>query len=594
MLTVRGGFMRWFGREVRRWSPILVFVAAIAPIPRAAADQDLKSLVQQAFDLHQKGQYAEAMPLLRRAYAVAPQDYFVNLLLGIDCLRTGDAPASVPFLKQAAHLRPKEEYPLDYLGEALAKQEMYGEAVEAYIRAVHVSKGSAESSVAFADFALSRFASMSTLLRSSKKGLAAEYRLRALALPNADALRAPLFERAADLDPTAPGIWSDLACSHLTAGELSAADSDVHKALLADGNDLSARMAEAQLAAQRDEWKRAIQRLDFVRQRSPRVLSHEIARWPPPLALPSDSGVAPAAAKFFSCVREGSTSCEPAPATPTAPEAPGSLFREQKWEQLLKLPRPQPDRADRWFQRGVAFARLEDCLQAIPALERGLTKSSPEIYGMFLLTWCYSRQAGRVAEQVQLSGGDNAPLHVMRGDVLLRLQAKPDLAIAEYQQALASPPNDPSVLERIADAQFGAGQVDAARQSARAALKIDPQRISAKRTLASIAMQERNYAAAIPDLRDIVARDPRDMTMRVELGKACAQTGALEQAWKNLSPALESGYPDEKGSLHYLLGTVLKKMGRAAEADRAFAAASQLSELFQQKSYRDQGPDAQP
>ena len=59
--------------------------------------------------------------------------------------------------------------------------------------------------------------------------------------------------------------------------------------------------------------------------------------------------------------------------------------------------------------------------------------------------------------------------------------------------------------------------------------------------------------------------------MRAELGKACAQTGALEQAWKNLSAALESGYPDEKGSLHYLLGTVLKKMGRAAEADRAFA-----------------------
>jgi tetratricopeptide (TPR) repeat protein len=242
----------------------------------------------------------------------------------------------------------------------------------------------------------------------------------------------------------------------------------------------------------------------------------------------------------------------------------------------------------------VAFARLEDCPQGIPALERGLTKSSPEIYGMFLLTWCYSRQAGRAAEQVQQSGGDNASLHVMRGDVLLRLQAKPDMAIAEYQQALASPPNDPSVLERIADAQFGAGQVDAARQSAQAALKIDPQRISAKRTLARIAMQERNYAAAIPDLRDIVTRDPQDMTMRVELGKACAQTGALDQAWKNLSPALESGYPDEKGSLHYLLGTVLKKMGRAAEADRAFAAASQLSESFQQKSYRDQGPDAQP
>ena len=45
-----------------------------------------------------------------------------------------------------------------------------------------VAPGSAESSVAFVDFALTRFASMSELLRSSGKGLAAEYRLRALAL----------------------------------------------------------------------------------------------------------------------------------------------------------------------------------------------------------------------------------------------------------------------------------------------------------------------------------------------------------------------------------------------------------------------------
>jgi hypothetical protein len=43
-----------------------------------------------------------------------------------------------------------------------------------------------------------------------------------------------------------------------------------------------------------------------------------------------------------------------------------------------------------------------------------------------------------------------------------------------------------------------------------------------------------------------------------------------------------------------LLGNVLKKIGRDAEADQAFAAATQLSEAFQQKSYRDQDADAQP
>ena len=79
-----------------------------------------------------------------------------------------------------------------------------------------------------------------------------------------------------------------------------------------------------------------------------------------------------------------------------------------------------------------------------------------------------------------------------------------------------------------------------------------------------------------------------------ELAKALAQTGAAAEAWQKLAPALAQGYPDEKGSLHYLLGTVLRKMGRTAEAEQAFAAATQISEAVQQKSYRDQDPDAQP
>jgi Flp pilus assembly protein TadD len=182
----------------------------------------------------------------------------------------------------------------------------------------------------------------------------------------------------------------------------------------------------------------------------------------------------------------------------------------------------------------------------------------------------------------------------MRGDILLRLQAKPELAITEYEEALQRNPNDPSILERLGEAQFTAGKVDAARSNAEAALKIDPQRVGAKRTLAKIALQDRDYAAALPYLRELAARNPQDVAGRVELGKACAQTGALEEARQNLAPALAKGFPDEKGSLHYLLGTVLRKMGKTSEADQAFATAAKLSDAFQQKSYRDQDPDAQP
>jgi tetratricopeptide (TPR) repeat protein len=182
----------------------------------------------------------------------------------------------------------------------------------------------------------------------------------------------------------------------------------------------------------------------------------------------------------------------------------------------------------------------------------------------------------------------------MRGDILLRVQGKADLAAVEYELAAAKNPGDPALLERLAEAQFGAGQVDAARDEARAALKIDPSRMAAKRTLANIAMQERDYDTALPYLRELAERMPQDLTIRIDLGRACAQTGALNDARQNLEWVLAQGYPDEKGSLHSVLGTVLKKMGRSAEAAKAFTDASRLSDTFQQKSYRDQDPDAQP
>jgi Flp pilus assembly protein TadD len=62
----------------------------------------------------------------------------------------------------------------------------------------------------------------------------------------------------------------------------------------------------------------------------------------------------------------------------------------------------------------------------------------------------------------------------------------------------------------------------------------------------------------------------------------------LEEALANLGPALRQGYPDEKGSLHYLLGTVLRRMGKSAEAQQAFDTARELSDHFQQGSHQAQ------
>jgi tetratricopeptide (TPR) repeat protein len=365
------------------------------------------------------------------------------------------------------------------------------------------------------------------------------------------------------------------------------------QALTADPNDLKAWVLDAQLAAQSSDWQRTVERLGAVAQRSPSMLARSVSRWPAQLQPSQTMRLTGSTAVFFTCVRERKTQCDlPLPKQPASD--PATLYREQRWEELAGLPPPEPGHREAWMRRGIVFASLGNCAQAIPPLERGIANSEAEVSGMFLLSWCYSLEAGGVAGQIQQSGGDEAALHIMRGDILLRLQAQADAALPEYEAARQSSPHDPAPLERMAEAQFALGKPEESRNNAQAALKIDSNRIAAKRTLVKIAMQERDYASALPYLRELVQLDSRDVPLRIDLGRACAQTGAWEDAWRNLAPVLANGYPDEKGSLHYLLGTVLKKLGRSTEADQAFAAAVRLSEAFQKKSYHDQDTDAQP
>jgi predicted Zn-dependent protease len=95
-----------------------------------------ESSLKQGFELHRQARFAEAIPVLEQARKLQTGDYFVNLLLGIDELRTGDAKAAIPRLQLAAHARSSEAIPEEYMGEAEARLGDYAQAAEAYQAAV--------------------------------------------------------------------------------------------------------------------------------------------------------------------------------------------------------------------------------------------------------------------------------------------------------------------------------------------------------------------------------------------------------------------------------------------------------------------------
>ena len=583
--------------ETLRWIRYLVALAVLsasvlAQTRPAPSNEEFESILHRGFQFHEQSAYDKALPLLQSAYRLQPRDYFVNLLLGIEMLRTGQAANAIAFLKTAAKVRPNEEFPLEYLGEAEASLDHYAEAAAAYIAARRAAPGSAQSSVTLADFSLDRFAKLTIELRGSGKGLAAAYRLQALALAPAHSSRVELLARAADLDDDAHGVWSEIALAEFTANDLVAARQSVNRAIDKDANDLRAWEVQTMIAANDKDAKYVVGRLNEIAERSPAALMQIFHDWPRDLHIPDPATATGPAAKFLACLQRAD--CTPnGLSSPVSAHkklsgaSPERLYREQRWEQFVARTSVSTPDHQRTLQRGVALAHLNRCEDAISALERSL-QSASSTEAAFWLSVCYAREAANAAERVQQASGDDIDLHIIRGDVLLRLQGNTQGAIQEYQAALAQRGNDASLWARLAESQLGAGQLEGAKESAQTALTFEAKCPPAKRILAKIAMQGRDYAAALPYLRELVAHDPRELTTRVDLGTACAQTGALEEALANLGPALQNGYPDEKGSLHYLLGTVLRRMGKSREAERAFQTARELSEHFQQASHQEQ------
>lgn len=395
---------------------VLPFCLHVAAFAQGGTGDEFERLLKQGFALHQQARFVEAIPLLERARRLEPDDYFANLLLGIDLLRTGKTAEAVPRLELAARVRPGEEIPEEYLGEAQASLGHYALAAEAYRRTVERQHGSEQALEAWTDFSLERFRQLGAELRATDAGVAAVRRLQA---------------------------------------------------------------AAAQPAA--------------------------------------------------TMVCEGS----------------------------------------------------------IPALEQKLAQSQDRrqahegVEAAYRLSVCYAVEADKAAKELKGRAQDMPALHRLRGDVLLRLKGDPAAAEQEYRQAIALRPGDPALLERLAEAEFSAGDMEGARQAAQATLAVDPHRSEALRTLASLAMTERDYAQALVWLRQLAAESPADRTVQVELAKALAQTGNAAEALKHLEPALAAGYPDEKGALHALEARVLRDLGRDNEAAQAAAEARRLSDAFQ-------------
>jgi predicted Zn-dependent protease len=90
-------------------------------------------------------------------------------------------------------------------------------------------------------------------------------------------------------------------------------------------------------------------------------------------------------------------------------------------------------------------------------------------------------------------------------------------------------------------------------------------------------MSEGNYKGALVRFKRLSVLLPDDQQIQVDLGITYGQLEDPARAAHYLELPLKNGFPDSRGSLHALLATALRKLGRMEEAKQAAAEAVRLS-----------------
>ena len=550
---------------------IALFAAYCAAQP--ANPGELEDLLKKGEALNRQADYVQAIPLLRRATELAPQNPSANFLLGVALLESGHPADAVAPLRMAARANPPNEAAEGYLGDAEMERNEFALAAEAFQTAVARSPDSERALLWWTDYSLERFRALAFSLRGSPRGRAAALRVTAENGKTGARAKEAMLRQAAALDPQLNGIWGELGVSQAQLGMDADATASLKTAQQRQPEASSTLQLEAMLDAAGGNWSQAEKRLLELRERSPAAGQKFLAAWPQRLV--PGQGVKGA---VWQCIGQGATSC-PSKNVQGTTLPVDRLFHEGRWEQLAAMPAPAPDNAAEWFWRGVAFRELGDCSQAIPALERGL-KAGSETAASWL-TSCYELEAVQTADKLKAQGKE-ASVHQIRGDILLSIRLDASQAAAEYTDALRLEPHNPELLEKLAEAYFSLGDMDRARQNGQEALEQNPHRRQVLRLLIHVAMNQRDYPTALSLLARLAQLEPDDAWTRVEQGTAYAQTGRPDEAVQHLKPSLDAGYPDEKGALHAVLAGQLRKLGRDEEASRAADEATRLADSFQQ------------
>ncbi len=482
----------------------------------ALEGQAAPNLVLLARALIESESREPAERVLRRAWRIAPDDFWVNFLLAAVYYPTdsshGRAAEAVRYLSAAVAIRPRSVAAHVNLGEALKDQRRLAEAIAEYREALRLRPASASVHSALGG------------------GLFEQGKL-------AEAIAE--FREALRLKPEFVDAHLNLGTALREQGKLEEAIAEYRKALRLMPDNASAHGNLG--ACLRDQGKLA----EAIAE------CREAVRLRPDLAYAHHS-------LAYALVAQGK-------------------FDEAIDEERESL-RIEPDNHDAQSGLGAALLKQGKLDEGIAAIHIAL-RLRPDSAGIhcnlgFGLT-LQGKPDEAIAEYrtaLRLDPEFTMAHHGL-GKALLK-QGKPDEAIAEYRTALRQKPEFPGAHHDLGNALRAHGELDAAVSAYREALRLKPDDAAAHTNLGCALLDQGRVDDAIAEHETAIRCQPENAIFHNNLGVALKKKGSLIQAETEFREAVRLG--PELAVCHRSLGRTLTERGKLAEAESEYRTAIRL------------------
>ena len=232
----------------------------------------------------------------------------------------------------------------------------------------------------------------------------------------------------------------------------------------------------------------------------------------------------------------------------------------------------------RCYVEAGEFALAEERLRKL------LARQPESADGLHLLGRDYQRLAQTTLQQMVEIDADSYGVHELLGRQHEE-KTEYDLAIREYQAALAKRPDMAGIRYAIGNVYRKMNQYDSAEKWLTDELARNPYHGLAHYRLGSIYTEQGKPDAAIPHLLEALASHPQLTEAQLDLGRAYTAKGRYEEAITALQHVAASD--PENDRVHYLLSVAYSKEGRRVEAQTELADYQRLTRDRLQRTQQD-------